>query len=159
MAKQLGIPNFWYWLTAIITLSIDQGTKFTAKVYLEGKTSLPLWEGVLHLTYATNDGAAFSFLAGQVDWLRWISLAVSLALLVAGIVYKRWTTTEQFAYGFILAGALGNGIDRFAYGYVVDFLEIRLFPFPIFNSADVAINIGIALLILAIVREGQSTPR
>lgn len=143
--------NWCYWLTAITSLLIDQLSKFWAILYLQGQSSFPLWAGVLHLTYATNDGAAFSFFAGQVDWLKWISLAVSLGLVLFGVLYKKWTIIEQIAYGFILGGALGNGIDRFAYGFVVDFLEIRLFRFPIFNGADVAINLGIALLLLTIV--------
>ncbi|MEB3159968.1 MAG: signal peptidase II, partial [Synechocystis sp.] len=56
---------------------------------------------------------------------------------------------EQLGYGCILAGAFGNGIDRFALGHVVDFFDFRLINFPIFNMADVFINIGIACLLLA----------
>ena len=56
---------------------------------------------------------------------------------------------EQLGYGFILAGALGNGIDRFFFGYVVDFLDFRLINFPIFNLADISINFGIILLFSA----------
>ena len=56
---------------------------------------------------------------------------------------------EQLGYGFILAGALGNGIDRFLFGYVVDFLDFRLIKFPVFNLADVSINLGILFLLIA----------
>lgn len=56
---------------------------------------------------------------------------------------------EQWGYGFILAGALGNGIDRFLFGYVVDFLDFRLIKFPVFNVADVSINLGIIFLLLS----------
>lgn len=60
----------------------------------------------------------------------------------------RQTLWEQGGYGFILAGAMGNGVDRFLFGYVVDFLDFRLINFPVFNIADVCINIGIACLLL-----------
>ena len=60
--------------------------------------------------------------------------------------FDRW---EQLGYGLILGGALGNGIDRFVSGYVVDFLHFRLIDFPIFNLADVSINIGIICLLIA----------
>jgi signal peptidase II len=59
---------------------------------------------------------------------------------------NRW---EQIGYGLILGGALGNGIDRFVSGHVVDFLDFRLIQFPVFNLADVSINIGIVCLLIA----------
>jgi signal peptidase II len=72
-----------------------------------------------------------------------------MALAWFGPVQDRW---EQVGYGFILGGALGNGIDRFAAGEVVDFLDFRLIRFPIFNMADVFINIGIICLLIAAFR-------
>ena len=54
---------------------------------------------------------------------------------------------EQLGYGFILSGAVGNGIDRFLFGYVIDFLDFRLINFPVFNIADVAINVGVIILL------------
>jgi len=56
---------------------------------------------------------------------------------------------QQIGYGFVLAGAIGNGIDRFATGEVVDFLDFRLINFPVFNVADICINIGIVCLLIA----------
>ncbi|MFN3927121.1 MAG: signal peptidase II [Pseudanabaenaceae cyanobacterium] len=147
--------NFAYWLTAIATLLLDQGTKQLAIWFLRDQPSVLFWQGVLHFSYATNDGAAFSFFAGQVDWLKWVSLVVSLGLILWGW-FAKWVRLEQIGYGLILGGALGNGIDRFVYGYVVDFLEIRLFRFPIFNLADVAINLGLVCLVWAVWREGQT---
>jgi signal peptidase II len=145
--------NYGYWITAIVVLAIDQSTKYLAITYLKGQPSLVFWEGVLQFTYATNDGAAFSFFTGQVDWLKWISFAVSGVLIALGFVYKRWHLLEQIGYGFILGGAMGNGIDRFAYGFVVDFLELKLFRFPIFNVADVSINLGLVCLIYVVWRD------
>ncbi len=84
-----------------------------------------------------------------VGWLRWLSLGVSVGLLLLawfGPTFSRW---EQVGYGFILAGAVGNGIDRFILSRVVDFLDFRLIQFPVFNLADTFINIGIVCLLIA----------
>ena len=140
-------PNFW--IVAIIALIIDQITKYLVVIsFSEIGDTLPLWQGVFHFTYVQNTGAAFSFFQGGVGWLRWLSLIVSIGLMLFAW-REKLSKIEQFAYGFILAGALGNGVDRFLFGYVVDFLDFRLINFPVFNIADVCINIGIILLIYA----------
>ena len=74
---------------------------------------------------------------------------VSLVLVFIGLRFQLAHRWEQAGYGFILSGALGNGIDRFFNGEVVDFLDFRLIRFPIFNVADICINIGIACLLIA----------
>lgn len=76
-----------------------------------------------------------------------------MVLVVWGPPTTRW---EQAAYGFILGGAIGNGIDRFAYGTVIDFLDFRLINFPVFNVADVSINLGIVCWLIAAL---QQNPR
>lgn len=138
-------PSFWK--VAIIALILDQLTKYLIVINFDNiGDTIPIWNGVFHLTYVQNTGAAFSAFQGGASWLRWLSLLVSLGLMVGAWVEK-FPPIEQFAYGFILAGAFGNGIDRFLFGYVVDFLDFRLINFPIFNVADICINIGIILLI------------
>jgi signal peptidase II len=96
-----------------------------------------------------NTGAAFSAFRGGVGWLKWLSLLVSLGLMAFAYFGPHLNRWEQLAYGFILAGAFGNGIDRFLFGYVVDFLDFRLINFPVFNLADVFINIGIICLLIS----------
>ncbi len=144
--------NPYFWSIAIIAVILDQVTKYIAASYFTdiGDT-IPLWEGVFHFTYAENTGGAFSFFEGGAVWLRWVSFVVSLALACYGFIEKL-PLVEQLAYGFVLAGAFGNGIDRFLFGYVVDFLDFRLINFPIFNIADVCINIGIVFLIYATIK-------
>ncbi|ACK73326.1 lipoprotein signal peptidase [Gloeothece citriformis PCC 7424] len=142
--------NRWFWLVAIIGLGLDQLTKYiTVQSFETIGDTFGLWPGVFHLTYVINTGAAFSFFKGGAVWLRWLSLAVSLGLIFLGWYAPRMRIVEQLGYGFILAGALGNGIDRFLFGYVVDFLDFRLINFPVFNLADTFINIGIFFLLLA----------
>ncbi|MEL6496265.1 MAG: signal peptidase II [Cyanobacteria bacterium J06623_7] len=137
-------------LIAIIGIIFDQLTKYiVVQNFGAIGDTLPLWPNVFHFTYVINTGAAFSFFRGQVEILRWISLIVSVILIIFVWYSPRISQLEQFGYGFILAGAIGNGIDRFLFGYVVDFLDFRLINFPVFNIADVAINIGVFILILA----------
>ncbi|MDJ0634239.1 MAG: signal peptidase II [Xenococcaceae cyanobacterium MO_188.B29] len=139
-----------FWTVALIGLILDQVTKYiVVQNFADIGDSFPLWKNVFHFTYVINTGAAFSFFSGGVSWLRWLSLIVSLGLIAFAWYVPRMNKIEQFGYGFILAGALGNGIDRFLFGYVVDFLDFRLIGFPVFNLADVSINLGILFLLIA----------
>ncbi|NCR16363.1 MAG: signal peptidase II [Microcystis aeruginosa LL13-03] len=125
--------NRWFWIVAVIGLILDQVTKYiTVQSFEQIGDTFPIIPGVFHFTYVINTGAAFSAFRGGVGWLKWLSLLVSLGLMA-----------------FALAGAFGNGIDRFLFGYVVDFLDFRLINFPVFNLADVFINIGIICLLIS----------
>ncbi len=150
MRNQLLQQKRIFWVIAILGIIFDQLTKYLVAVsFTELGDTFPLWQNVFHFTYVINTGAAFSFFRGQVDYLRWISLIVSVALIIFVWYTPRLTLVEQLGYGFILAGAIGNGIDRFLFGHVVDFLDFRLINFPVFNLADVAINIGVFFLLIA----------
>jgi signal peptidase II len=143
------LRNKWFWLIAVLGLILDQLTKYIVVQTFAGiGDTFPLWQGVFHFTYVVNTGAAFSFFSGGVGWLRWLSLFVSLGLAALGW-FAKMTFLEQLGYGFIFAGAFGNGIDRFLFGYVVDFLDFRLIRFPVFNLADIFINFGIVFLLYA----------
>ncbi|MEM9923895.1 MAG: signal peptidase II [Cyanobacteria bacterium P01_D01_bin.50] len=143
------LKNRFFWIAAITAFVLDQLTKYwVVQTFSLGETQ-PLIKGIFHFTYVQNTGAAFSLFAGKVEWLRWLSLLVSLALIALALfspVLSRW---DQWGYGLILGGAMGNGIDRFILSYVIDFLDFRLINFPVFNLADVFINIGIACLLIA----------
>jgi signal peptidase II len=143
--------NRFFWFAALAGLVLDRLSKFWI-VYTFPLTDPPqtlaLIPNVFHITYVVNTGAAFSFFNQGVSWLRWLSLGVSVGLMILawfGPVLSKW---EQVGYGFILSGALGNGIDRFILGQVVDFLDFRLIRFPVFNLADTFINVGIACLLI-----------
>jgi signal peptidase II len=141
--------NRLLWLAALLSLIADRLTKYWVVKTIPFKTSLVFIPGLFNLTYVRNTGAAWSLFSENGSWLRWLSLAVSLGLMAFalwGPVLKRW---EQVGWGLILAGAIGNGIDRFVDGSVVDFIEFRLFEFPVFNIADTSINIGIICLLIA----------
>lgn len=145
----MNLKNRLFWLTAVVSLVLDHLTKFWIVQTFSLHQTLPLWPGVFHLTYVRNTGAAFSLFSEGGGWLRWLSLAVSLGLMALAWFGPPMNRIDQLGYGFILGGALGNGIDRFIAGSVVDFLDFRLIQFPVFNLADVFINIGIVCLLLA----------
>jgi signal peptidase II len=149
-----------FWLVAIFGIVIDQITKYiVVQQFANLGDTFSIWSGVFHFTYVINTGAAFSFFRGQVEILRWISLVVSIVLIAFVWYAPRLTLLEQLGYGFILSGAIGNGIDRFLFGYVVDFLDFRLINFPIFNLADVAINIGVLCLLITSFSPSSKPPK
>ena len=149
------LKNRLFWMVAIISLVLDQLTKYWVVQNFDLSETRPLLTGIFHLTYVTNTGAAFSLFAGKVEWLRWLSLAVSLGLIALACFGPVLNNLEKLGYGLILGGALGNGIDRFLAGSVVDFLDFRLIQFPVFNLADMFINLGIVCLLIATF---QNTP-
>jgi signal peptidase II len=148
----MSIKNRLFWLAATISLVLDQLTKYWTVQAMDLGQTVPIIPGVFHLTYVTNPGAAFSILSEQTEILRWLSLLVSLVLMALAVIGPEMSRLEQIGYGCILGGALGNGIDRFAAGEVVDFLDFRWINFPVFNIADVSINVGIVCLLIALYR-------
>jgi signal peptidase II len=141
------VRNYYLWIAAIVSITIDILSKQAVVRNLQLMQSIPLVPNVLHLTYIRNTGAAFSLFQGH-DWLRWLSLVVTLALVAIGLFKSFSTIWEQLGLGFILAGAAGNGIDRLFFGSVVDFIDLRLINFAIFNWADISINLGIICLLI-----------
>lgn len=140
--------NYYFWGATFAGLLLDRLTKVWVVTQFELTTpadSLAIWPDVFHFTYVINTGAAFSLFQGGV-WLRWVSLFVSVALVVVGLRARNLTLWDQLGFGFLLSGAAGNGLDRFLEGHVVDFLDFRLISFPIFNLADVFINVGLVCL-------------
>lgn len=137
-----------YYVIALIVFIIDQITKWFVVKEMEIGESIPLIEGVFHLTSHRNRGAAFGILQDQ----RWFFIVITV-LVVGGIIYYlrkvgRDKPLVSYALALILGGALGNFLDRLLTGEVVDFLDFTLIHYPIFNIADSAIVVGVALMIL-----------
>lgn len=155
-------PSGWRWLylTAAIVL-LDQLTKEAVLdnlVLYESIRVLP----VLNITLMYNTGAAFSFLADGGGWQRWFFTVLALGIGAAIVVWlRRLKARSQWmvacALSLVLAGAVGNVIDRIRYGHVVDFIHAHWGNayFPAFNVADSAITVGAALLLLDAVLEGR----
>lgn len=143
------------WLAlALIGVLLDQLTKLLVLRRFTLGERLTIIEGWFDLTLVYNTGAAFSFLASGGGWQRWFFVGVAVFASVA-ILWMLARHGQQRLFGLslslILSGAIGNVIDRLAYGKVVDFILVhwqeRWF-FPAFNVADSAITIGAVLLIL-----------
>ena len=148
----------WLVLSAAIVVA-DQITKYAAVKYLAGKTIEVT--SFFNLVLAYNTGAAFSFLADAAGWQRGLFIGIAL-VASAWIVYllRRYPQQRLFALALslVLAGAVGNVIDRILVGAVVDFLDFHAFGrhWPAFNVADSAITCGAALLIWDALRPAQS---
>lgn len=137
------------WIAIILgTVFLDQLTKYLTVLYLKTVSTVPLWEGVLHLTYVENTGAAFGIMKDQ----RWLFMTVSSVAIVALLIYLFWkkpqSKLECVALTFIIGGGIGNMIDRVALGYVVDMIDFRLINFAVFNVADSFVCVGAGLLML-----------
>lgn len=136
----------WLIIAAVIT-GADQLVKWLVSSAADvGETiaSIPL----VDIMYVQNRGAAFSLLSGKVSLLTIISVVFCAAAVIYWIKKKPTHLVMQTSITLMFAGALGNAIDRFVYGFVVDFIRVTFIDFPVFNIADIAITVGAALLIV-----------
>lgn len=144
---------FLWFLIVLGVVFLDQATKILTVMFLKTVDTVPLWEGVLHLTYVENDGAAF----GMLDDARWVFLIVSTLAIVGLGGYMIWKRPKNkllcVALTFLLGGGIGNMIDRVALGYVVDMIDFRLINFAVFNVADAFVCVGSGLLMLYIIMD------
>jgi signal peptidase II len=143
--------TLWLGVAAIVVL-LDQLSKVTlSQLIVYGQSERIT--SFFNLVMVYNKGAAFSFLADQLGWQRYLFAGISAAasLLIIWML-KRHTSQRLFcwALALILGGAIGNLIDRIAYGHVIDFLDVHVYGWhwPAFNIADSAITIGAVLFIL-----------
>jgi signal peptidase II len=149
--KKNALP--WLGLSALL-IALDQWTKSLAVAHLQFERPVPVIDGFWNWNLTHNTGAAFSFLAQAGGWQH--AFFIGLAIVISGTLSfwlsrtarGEWRTALPFA--LIVAGALGNVIDRFRLGYVVDFIEwyYRNFHWPVFNVADSCIVVGATLMVL-----------
>ncbi len=137
-----------YYLISLFIILIDQWSKWAIVHKMNLYESVPIIQGWLHITSIRNTGAAFSLLQNQ----RWFFIILTLIIVVFIVVFIHKNSKKNklfsFALAFILGGAVGNLIDRVITGQVVDFIDVRIIHFAIFNIADSAITIGVGLLII-----------
>lgn len=145
----------------IMLVVLDQWTKILAVEHLMGNKPIVILDGIFELTYVENRGAAFGMLSGGVDFfviVTCILVPIMLYLLtkIDDIVLKFGENVNSKAYSalkvvivFLIAGAIGNFIDRIVNGFVVDFFYFKLIDFPVFNVADIYVTLAtIALLFI-----------
>lgn len=152
--------KYWItWLTVIVVLIFDQLTKYHIYTSLDLHHTLPVIPGFFNITHIRNPGAAFGFLAESSPLLRYIFFTgVSVAAILLIIYYLKLQYERDpltvLSLSLILAGALGNMIDRVRFGEVIDFLDFHIgnAHWPAFNVADTAISLGAFLLFLALIK-------
>lgn len=142
-----------YFSLALILLVIDQLTKWWVSVSLEFGVPNNLIGNVIRLTRVHNDGGAFGIFPGGGVVFIIVSSVVSLILLLILLTMQIDSRLIKAGMALVLAGAIGNLIDRIRWGYVLDFFEVR--GFPIFNVADACITVGAVCIILAILFGGD----
>lgn len=140
----------WLWLSLLV-IALDQASKHWASKALAD--SLWVLLDVLNLRLAHNTGAAFSFLSGAGGWQTafFVVLALAVSLWLGLWLWRLHEGSWPLRAGLalVLGGALGNVIDRLRFGYVVDFIDLhwKQWHWPVFNLADSAITVGVALLL------------
>ena len=143
-------------LIAVAVLLLDQLSKYMVEAHLALGESIDVIPGFFQLTYVRNTGAAWSLFAGS--GMTFFYVGTIVALIVLGLFYRACDAKDHYnriALSLMMAGALGNLIDRLCFHYVRDFFAFDIFgyAFPVFNIADCALCIGVFMVILKIVAE------
>lgn len=133
---------------ALLLVGIDQFIKWLTIVLLsENMLTFPVIQDVLHFTYLENTGAAFSMLDGKRFLLIGVTSVVLLAASVAMLAGKLRSGLLRWSVATVIGGGIGNLIDRIFRGYVIDYIDVRLVNFAVFNFADCCVVIGTVLLV------------
>lgn len=150
-------------IVATVVIISDQISKMAILSYLDEGDAVPVISGFFDLTLTYNRGAAFGLMAGIQDGLRHVLLALTTTLALGAVLYflindYSKDSVAQVALAMIVGGAIGNIIDRFRFGAVVDFLDVYYgsYHWPAFNVADSAICVGVFVLLLR--RPSKDTP-
>ena len=144
------------WLIIGLTLGIDQASKLFVVTSFAPGESVAVLGPLLHLTYVQNTGAAFGLLKGQQTLFIALTIGVIAWLMWELFLKRPEARGVVWDYALILGGALGNLLDRIRLGYVVDFIDLRVWP--VFNIGDSAITIGVSWLLLRLVIRGRRRP-
>ena len=143
----INIPQkkFYFLSLSIFIILIDQFSKYL--IFLNYKTLVNKDFLLFKLDFIKNYGAAFNIFSGSRIFLSIISIIFSIIIIY--LILRRNSTSQYdlYSYSFILGGTIGNGIDRIVKGYVIDFINLNIITFPVFNIADISINIGFILLL------------
>lgn len=146
---------FRFWIAALAALALDQYTKYVVVTgFAPGESRIAV-PHLLFWTYVQNHRGAFGLFGSQA-WLL-----VGMAIVVLALFWFAFrdaaakSALVQVAFGAIFGGAVGNIVDRFHYGYVVDFIDLRWWP--VFNAADSCITVGVALLVISSIVKERST--
>ena len=137
---------------SIFIVLIDQFTKY---LMFHNKKFINKDFLLFKLDFVKNYGAAFNIFSGSRIFLSLISILFSIILIY--LIFRKNTLNsfDLYSYSFILGGTFGNGIDRIYKGFVVDFINLNIINFPVFNIADISINIGFIFLLYNIFKNNR----
>lgn len=146
----------------VLAFVLDYLTKIWANQNLGIGHSEPFWPGLLQLTLTRNTGVAFGIGQGHAAVTTLVGCTIFTVILFWIIWRERGADPlkklELSGCGFVLGGALGNIVDRLMHGFVTDFLEFAFVSFPVFNVADVMIDVGAGLVIIASLLSAKAKP-
>jgi signal peptidase II len=146
-----------YFLAAALLVVLDQVVKFLVRAYIPLHESIPFLPHLMNLTYVQNTGAAFSSFS-EHTWMLAVVSAVASLVLAAVLAQKKYPIHPfgRWALAAVLAGAVGNLIDRVAFGFVTDMFQTTFIHFAVFNVADICVVLGgIALVIYYLFLENR----
>ena len=152
MITKIQIKLYFLSLSIFIIL-IDQFTKYL--IFYNYKKFINKDFLLFRLDFEKNYGAAFNILSGSRIFLSFISIIFSMLLIYLILRKNNLNAIDLYSYSFILGGTIGNGIDRILKGYVIDFINLNIIKFPVFNIADIAINIGFIFLLYNIFKNNR----
>ena len=138
---------------SIFIILIDQFTKYL--MFYNYKTFINKDFLLFRLDFVRNYGAAFNIFSGNRIFLSLISIFFSIFLIYLILSKKTLNKFDLISYSFILGGTIGNGIDRILRGFVIDFINLNVINFPVFNIADISINIGFIFLLYSIFKNKE----
>ena len=130
---------------SIFIILIDQFTKYL--MFYNYKTFINKDFLLFRLDFVKNYGAAFNIFSGNRIFLSCISIIFSILLTYLILRKNSLNSIDLYSYSFILGGTIGNGMDRILRGFVIDFINLNFINFPVFNIADISINIGFIFLL------------
>jgi len=141
-----------YWVLMFVLVVADQVIKSAIVNQIALGASQTVIPGLLSLTNLHNDGAAWSILQGRMSFFYLISI-IALGVMVYLLWRLRAHRLYEFGIVFMIAGTLGNFIDRIRVGYVVDMFQLDFINFPIFNFADCCLTVGVIFVLIAVLRD------
>tara|TARA_B100000886_G_scaffold168687_1_gene115430 strand:- start:373 stop:831 length:459 start_codon:yes stop_codon:yes gene_type:complete len=138
---------------SILIILIDQLTKLLMSYNYKSFINIDFL--LFKLDFVKNYGAAFNIFSGSRIFLSMISIIFSIIIFYLLIRKSSSNILDNYSYSFILGGTIGNGIDRIINGYVIDFINLNIINFPVFNIADISINFGFIILVFRIFKNNR----
>ena len=155
MIKKIQTKLYFLSISIFIIL-IDQFTKYI--MFYNYKFFVNKDFILFRLDFVKNYGAAFNILSGSRIFLSLISIIFSILLIYLILIKNNLKSFDLYSYSLILGGTIGNGIDRILKGFVIDFINLNIINFPVFNIADISINIGLIFLLFSIYKNTLYLP-